>query len=203
MYGTSDKGFLKIDPLDAKCSYVKVDEQAGYPNSLAFVPLGTVDPAKETLVGYQYDPSVFDEATVYAKIDLATGAITRVGELNDPNSALKFKSSGDLIALIRNGNKAYLTVRTVNPDAGTGNDYLAEVDPTTGRIKVVLGETKKERLYGFGQWAGTGYAFSSAGEILEIDMQNGASKLVTTLTVDGGAGSWFGAGVSTDSPTKP
>ena len=78
--------------------------------------------------------------------------------------------------------------------------------PSTGRIKAIIGDTKKTKLYGLSQWAGTAYAFSGTGEIVEIDMATGAAKLVTGLVYAADAGSgalWFGAGVTTDAPTKP
>ncbi|MDF2693878.1 MAG: Peptidyl-prolyl cis-trans isomerase [Labilithrix sp.] len=203
MYGTSDEGFLKIDPVDATCSYVMEDPSAQYPNSLAFVPLGTVDPTKETLVGYQFDPDAFNEATVYVKIDLVTGEMTKVGDLNDPTAAIKYRSSGDIVSMIRNGNKAYLTVKAVTPDAGTGNDYLAEIDPATGQIKNIVGDTGKRNLYGIGQWAGSVYGFNDTGDIIQINMTNASAKTITTLSDDGGVAAWFGAGMTTDAPTKP
>jgi hypothetical protein len=201
MYGTSDDGFLKIDPVDATCNYVTVDAAAQYPNSLSFVPLGTVDPTKETLVGYQFDDDF--NATIYAKIDVGTGAIDKVGDLNDPAAPIKYKSSGDIISMIRNGNKAYLTVRTIDASDGSGNDYLAEIDPTTGRIKAILGDIGKKNLYGVGQWAGTVYGFNETGDIIQINMTNASAKTIMTLTEDGAAVAWFGAGMTTDAPTKP
>ncbi len=204
MYGTSDLGFLSINPTTAACSYVKKDASIQYPNSLSFVPMGTVDPTKETLVGYQFDPNAINQATIYVKIDIADGSVTKLGELNDPNAAVKYKSSGDIVALIRNGNKAYLTVKKiVPPEAGVGNDYLAEIDPTTGRIKQVIGDLQKNDLWGFGFWAGTGYGFSGTGEVLEIDMTTAQTKTLTTLMEDGRVVPWYGAGVKTFAPTAP
>ena len=206
MYATSDIGFLKVtNPDTATCTYVKEDPTVEYPNSLAFVPMGTVDKTKETLVGYAFQgPGL--PATVYVKIELATGVMTRVNEgtaadtLNPPGDAgTKYRSSGDLIAMSRNGNRAFLTVR--KSDDLTARDFLAEVDPATGRLKAILGQTSGTALFGFGQWAGTGYGFSGTGEVVEINLENGASKTILTIDTDGGG--WFGAGVTTDSPTKP
>jgi hypothetical protein len=201
MFGTSFNGFLKINTTTGSCEYVKKDPAAQYPNSLSFVPTGTVDPTKETLVGYQYDSTL--AGTIYAKIDIATGAISKIGDLNDPNAAVKYKSSGDLIALIRNGNKAFLTVKNLSADSGTGNDLLAEVDPKTGRLIKIINDIKKRDLFGFGFWAGTGYGFNAFGEILEIDMTNATSKVLMTHTEDGGTAAWYGAGVKTFAPTAP
>ena len=203
MYGTSDKGFLKIDPVDASCSYVKEDPAAMYPNSLAFVPIGTVDDTKEVLVGYQFDRDALNEATVYAQIDLATGAMTAIGNLNAPGAPVRYRSSGDLISTIRNGNKAYLTVKAISSDAGTGNDYLAEIDPKTGRIKGIVGDTGQKNYYGLGQWAGTAYGFNDKGNIVEIDMVTVKGTTLMTASEDAGVVAWFGAGVSTNAPTKP
>lgn len=199
MYGTSDDGFLQIDPRDGSCAYVKEDPFAGYPNSLTFVPAGTVDRTEEALVGYLFTPGT-SYATTYARIDL-DGNIDPIGDLNEPGAAIKYHSSGDLIALIRTG-KAYLTVKKMTPGDVEGNDYLAEIDPTSGKIKAILGETGHKDLYGLGQWGGTGYGFSAAGEIISLDLQTGASTVLFRLVEDDVAGSWYGAGVTTDSPTQ-
>ncbi|MBX3203605.1 MAG: hypothetical protein KF764_00990 [Labilithrix sp.] len=202
MYGTSDDGFLKIDPVDASCSYVKEDRAAQYPNSLAFVPIGTVDNTKEVLVGYRYDPNATNQATVYAKIEL-DGTMVNIGTLNDPAAPIKYRSSGDIMSMIRNGNKAYLTVKPIATDAGTGNDLLAEVDPKTGRIIKIVGDVSHKNLYGLAQWAGTAYGFDESGNIIEINMQTGVGTTLTTLTEEGTPVAWYGAGVTTDAPTKP
>lgn len=201
MYGTSDDGFLRIDPVDARCSYVKEDPAAQYPNSLSFVPMGTVDDTKEVLVGYQFDPDAVNEATFYVQIDLGTGTMTKVGDLNPPGAAVRYKSSGDLISTSRNGNKAYLSVKKVSdPEA---NDYLAEIDPKTGTIKTIVGDVTQKNLYGLAQWAGTAYGFNDDGNIIEIDMATGAGTTLMTLTEDAGVVAWFGAGMTTIAPTKP
>lgn len=201
MYGTSYEGFLKIDPDDATCSYVKEDRDAQYPNSLSFVPMGTVDKTKEALVGYQFDKNY--NATVYARIDLETGAMTKIGDLNPDGAAAEYKSSGDLLSTIRNGNKAYLTVTKVSdPDA---NDLLAEIDPKTGAIKAIVGDIGQRGLYGFAQWAGTAYGFNERGNVIEVDMTTGAGKTLMTL-IDDGSGEpaeWYGAGMTTLAPTMP
>jgi hypothetical protein len=202
MYGTSDRGFISINPTNASCRYLARDS---YPNSLSFVPMGTVDNTKEALVGYVFNPTY---ATGYVRIDVDNGRITKIGDLNPPNAVDQYMSSGDMIALSRGGNKAYLTVKKIVGDGGAPeSDFLAEVDPSTGRIKTILGDIKKADLFGFGYWAGTGYGFSFNGEVLSVDMSNGAAKVLTTLTQDGGPQgqhlSWFGAGVKTLAPTAP
>src|SRR6185369_1470696 len=48
-YATTFAGFYKLDLTNAKCTLVT---QGSYPNSLSFVPAGTLDPNAEALVGY-------------------------------------------------------------------------------------------------------------------------------------------------------
>ena len=210
MYGTTWYGFVKIDPLTAKVTYIKSTEQDfQFPNSLSFVPVGTVDPTKEALVGYIRKEGTFG-STTYVRVDLATGAITELGELNPPGAALTWKSAGDIISTFRGGNKAYLTVKLFDAKDGgagpgdPGTDSLAEVDPKTGRIIKIVGDTGQPNFYGLGQWAGTAYGFNAGGNIVKINMDTGAGQTILTLKEDGGAtGQWYGAGMTTDAPTAP
>lgn len=204
MYGTTDDLFISIDPISATCDIIKQPGIAGqYPNSLSFVPAGTVDATKEALVGYAFDAG---RAERYVRIDTQTGEVSAVGDLNAANAVTRYAASGDLVSLIQAGNKTYLTVKKFEGDAGTldtTTDYLAEVDPATGRLVKVLGPIGFTQLFGFGYWAGKGYGFTGGGQVVQIDMASGDGTLLTNLTVDGGAGSWFGAGVTTQAPVTP
>jgi hypothetical protein len=206
MFATSFGGFLSVIPVQnadgatVSCTYIKKD--TGYPNSLGFVPIGTVDATKEALVGYAND-TTSGTTTAYVRIDTSTGSITKIGNLNAPDASTSYRSSGDLIGLSRfvNGNRAFLTVNPIDGDAAA-TDSLAEIDPATGTVKQVYPETGHMNLFGLGQWAGNGYAFADTGEIVQIDMTTGRSSVVT-VTVDGGPLAWYGAGVTTDAPTAP
>ena len=202
VYATTFARFLKVDAITATCTEISthgVDED-DYPNALSFVPAGTVDPTKEALVGYA-STSTGVESIDYVRLDTSTGVMTKIGDLNPVGAVTKYKSSGDLISLIQNQNRTFLTVKIFGTDAGANTDLLAEVDPKTGTLKKILGDTKQTDIYGLGYWAGKGYGFSDNGKISEIDMNNGAATVVKTLTGDGGAGiPWYGAGVTTEAP---
>ena len=86
---------------------------------------------------------------------------------------------------------------------GTGNDYLAEIDPKTGAIRAIIGDTGQKNFYGLGQWAGTAYGFNDIGNIVEINLATGAGTVRMTAATDAGALTWFGAGVTTVAPTRP
>jgi hypothetical protein len=205
LYATTFYRFIKVDAATAKCTVVKTQDTTGkYPNSLSFVPLGTVDNAREALVGYSYD--INNDARVYTRIDVDTGEPTTIGDINPTPllNGVEWGISGDFISLARDQSKTYGTVTQLTGDAGAGNDQLAELDPKTGVIKRIIGDIGQIKLFGMGYWAGKAYVFSSLGGIYEVDITTGHSKLALLPTPDGGGSIvWYGAGVTTDTPTAP
>lgn len=195
MYATTFRRFLSVDPITANCTELATSSANDYPNSLSFVPAGTVDPTKEALVGY----GGIGEAIDYVRISLegTKGTMTKLGDMNASDAGTQYRASGDIISLIQDNNRTYVTVKV---RGGTGTDLLAEIDPKNGNIKNIIGDTKENDLWGFGFWAGKGYGFSSIGRILEVDMKTGSAVVVKTLTDDAGAIPWYGAGVTTQAP---
>ena len=193
MYGTTFQSLLLIDKATAACTIVATATALSFPNSLSFVPAGTVDPAVEALVGFAVDS--------YVKIDPATGAMTTIGNLNPNALGITFQSSGDIVSI--SGGQTYLTARSSGPDAGSGGDYLLEIDPSTGKVLKLVVDTQKSFLYGLGYWGGTAYAFSASGNSYAIDLSNG---FTTLLSFPNGplpdAGGWYGAGSTTSAPTR-
>lgn len=203
MYATTFRRFLSVDPITATCTEVALAPASDdYPNALSFVPAGTVDPTKEVLVGYASLSTGVDSIN-YVRIDVdgpTPGKMTKIGNLNASDAGAQYKSSGDLVSLIQDGNRTYLTIRN---KSDLGSDFLAEVDPKNGNIKRIIGDTKQENLFGFGYWAGKGYGFAENGRVVEIDMDNGSSTVLKTLSGDGGAPiPWYGAGVTTQAPVR-
>ncbi len=204
MYATTFWRFLKVDATTGSCQVIRTDPLAyQYPNSLSFVPKGT----DEALVGYVFDNTTGNPATIYSEINLQTGEMTDSPQNLNPNPLLngvRYGISGDLISLIRTNGKTYAAIKQVTGDAGVGNDMLAEIEPTTGTIKSIIGDTGKKGFYGMGFWAGTAYGFTSAGEIFAIDVNDGKATLVMQAKDENGISlEWYGAGVTTDSPTAP
>ena len=201
MFGTTFTEFFSIDTTTAKCTWIS-DKQtaADYPNALSFVPAGTADPSKEALVGYA--TSLGDNVAVtYVQIDTATGAVTTKGNMNASTTGAQYRSSGDIVSIIADSNRTYVTVK-LQGDAGVGGtDLLAEVDPTNGHVKKIIGDTKQNEIFGLGYWAGKGYGFSSGGKVLRIDMATGSSTVLQTVMNDAGTVlPWYGAGVTTQAP---
>lgn len=200
MYGTTFGNFFRIDTATATCTWIAArSASVDYPNALSFVPAGTADPTREALVGYATSVGS-NNAVTYVQIDTTTGAMTTKGKINASTTGPQYRSSGDFISLIQDGNRAYATVKLMVDGGLTGTDLLAEVDPADGHIKRVIGDTKQNDIWGLGYWAGKGYGFAATGRIVEIDMTNGSSTVVQTLMDGGTALPWYGAGVTTQAP---
>jgi hypothetical protein len=195
VFGTTDQAFIAVNPKDATCTRIIAKENL--PNSLSFVPAGTLEAGAEALVGYAFDAN--DKAVRYVQINTVTGAVTEVGLLNAPTAAKKYVSSGDIFSVAKDGNKAYLTVR--EDTATDGPDLLAEIDPKTGRIMSIVGNTLQPDIYGLAYWGGKAYGFSGDGNVTEINVVTGVSNVVASLKKDNVAVPWFGAGVTTEAPT--
>lgn len=174
-YATTFGGVYKLDLTTAKCTLIAA---GGYPNSLSFVPAGTLDPNVEALVGYN--------GATYVRINITTGAVQTVGALTGG-----YSSSGDIVS-VKNGG-TFLTV--------TGNacaDCLLQVDPKTGAMIQNYGSINHGAVFGLAFWAGTAYGFDDAGQLFSITWQN--NQLVTTNIPTTGGLEFWGAGSTTSAP---
>jgi len=181
---------VTIDKATAHCTIVK-STVAGqkYPNSLTFLPEGTIAPNVESLVGYV--------GADYMQIDVATGAQTKIGSLNPNSTGQTWYSSGDVVAV--KGGKTYLTAKP-DPSANyAGTDSLLEVDPKTGQALAIVGDTTFPKLWGLGFWGGTAYGFSATGQLASIDVKTGKGTAIPLTGVPGGLQLW-GAGSTTVAP---
>jgi hypothetical protein len=185
IFGTNDEGLYAIDKDTATCTLVAA---GAYPNSLSFVPVGTVDANAEALVGY-----VLDE---YVRIDPATGQMTTIGSLG-LNGLI---SSGDIVS-VKNG-PTYLTVKPSSSNDDSCRDCLVEVDPATGEVVETFGEVGFEQIFGTAFWAGSLYGFTNGGQIFEITIDE-FLNLNTVLIEQSDALSFWGAGSTTSAPPQP
>ncbi|MRG90461.1 hypothetical protein [Polyangium spumosum] len=182
IFGTTFGGLVAIDKTTAKCTLI---QNGSYPNSLSFVPAGTLDPNEEVLVGYQI--------ATYVRIDKVTGAVTTVGSLGGG-----YASSGDIVSV--KGGGTYLTV--------TGNgcsDCLVEVNPKTGALIKNWGPVGYDNVFGIAFWAGSVYGFNQSGFLFEITFDpNGSGITSTQIPTSGDLNLIFwGAGSTTIAPIEP
>jgi hypothetical protein len=176
-YVTTFTALYELDLKTAGCTHIA---DGSYPNSLSFVPKGTLDPNVEVLVGYF--------GSTYVRIDTGSGAITNVGTLTGG-----YASAGDIVSVINGG-----TFLTVTGTTCGGQNCLLQVDPTTGDIVQNYGSVNHKDVWGLSFWAGALYGFDDAGELFEITASNNAIQ-TADLPVSPGLSFW-GAGSSTKAP---
>jgi hypothetical protein len=178
LFATTTDAIWRINKATAGCSRIG---HGTFPNSLSFVPKGTVDANGEALVGY-------DDGD-YVRIDTQTGVKTKIGSIGGG-----FSSSGDIVSV--KGGPTYLTVK------GPGcNDCILEVDPSTGAMKKNWGSIKHVDVYGLAFWAGSIYGFDDGGELFEVKLTGSApSTTPITMPAKPFGLSFWGAGSTTSAP---
>ncbi|NUP13666.1 MAG: PQQ-like beta-propeller repeat protein [Polyangiaceae bacterium] len=177
--GASYSSLYSIDPKTAKCTRLA---SGTFPNSLSFLPVGTVDPTSEALVGYL--------ESRFVRIDPKTGNVTTIGSLEEPG----LMSSGDIVSVAEG--KTFLTVQ----GPGCDTDCLVEVNPRTGAMIRNFGPLGRSSVYGIAFWAGSVYGFSDAGELFEVVF---TSDNVVTRALDvPDKVSFWGAGSTTIAPVR-
>jgi hypothetical protein len=181
MFGTTFTGFYKIDKTTAVCTHIA---NGTYPNSLSFVPKGTLDPNVEALVGY--DPS-----NNYIRIDTTSGAISIIGS----GILSPYASSGDIVSVIGGG--TYLTV-TGGPQFDC-SDCIVEVDPKTGAVTQNIGHLSHGSVFGLAFWGGSAYGFSDDGSVFQINLTNAQCTDIPIPNMPAGY-PWYGAGSTTAAP---
>jgi hypothetical protein len=177
LYASNGAELFVVENNTARCTKVAA---GAFPNSLSFVPAGTLD-AKEVLVGY--------EGGNYVKIDTASGATEKVGELGGG-----FESSGDMVS-VKDG-KSFVTVK------GPGcADCLVEIDPKTGVLTKNWGPLGLSDVFGLAFWGGEIYAFTDGGEVALVKLA-GDELTVEKLSVPNAPAdlSFRGAGSTTSAP---
>ncbi len=179
IYATTFGGLYHVDKTTAVCTLI---QSGTYPNSLSFVPAGTLDQTVEALVGYQGDQ--------YVRIDPVSGNVTQVGSLQGNG----LSSSGDVVSV--KGGKSFLTVN--GPGCG---DCLVEIEPSTGKMLKNWGPLNFSEVYGIAFWAGSVYGFTNAGELFEVSFPQ--DVLTTNIINAPGASSFYGAGSTTSAPPAP
>lgn len=181
LFAAASGGLYTVDKATAKCTLLA---SGGYPNSLSFVPAGTVDPNKEALVGYL--------GAEYVRIDTGTGQVIPIGQLSGG-----YTSSGDVVSV---KGKTYLTA---NGQSCTKGDCLLEINPKTGDLVKNWGAVGFDAVFGLAFWAGKAYGFTDGGEVFEISFtMTGITS--TKISIPGNPKLQFwGAGSTTSAPPDP
>lgn len=180
IYAATSNGLFAVDPRFLQCTLIA---DGRFPNSLSFVPVGTIFENAEALVGYN--------GSDYVQISLIDGEQQVIGSLGEG-----FRSSGDIVSV--QGGKTFLTV------SGPGceeTDCLFEVDPVTGDRVKNWGSVEHDAVYGLAFWSGRVYGFSDSGDFFEIGFE-GENLRITPLMFPGAPEDlrFWGAGSTTIAP---
>jgi len=195
LWATKRERLYRVDRETANCTLVNDLGANGYPDSLSFVPEGTVDPNVEALVGY-VDAD-------YVRIDTSTGAITVITQnALSPEGVI---SSGDIVSVIDGG--TYLTVKddfAQNGEVCDAHDCIVEINPATGTIVTNFGDVGYNDVFGLAFWGGKAYGFAREGVLFEVlfGTNNVASSEVPFPSAPPGL-EFFGAGSATSVPAGP
>ncbi|MBM4344194.1 MAG: hypothetical protein FJ100_12570 [Deltaproteobacteria bacterium] len=163
---------------NAKCNWLATMPEPYY--GLTLVPKGTVEANVDAMIGVSQDGD-WTRVTPSG----GTAKLTKLGSFGGG-----WLCSGDAFSV-----KGIGTFATVKKATG-GNDSLAEVDPKTGKIVKILGDTGVKQLFGLAWWDNVVYAFSTDGNAYTLDIATGKAALVAAIATPKGI-KWWGAGVST------
>jgi hypothetical protein len=182
IYGSTGTELWLIETNTAHCTKIATGT---FPNSLSFVPAGTLDFGHETLVGYQGGD--------YVKIDPKSGAVEKIGSLGGG-----FESSGDIVSA--KGGKTFVSVK--GPSCA---DCLVEIDPKTGALTKNWGSLTRPDVFGLAFWAGDVYAFTNGGEVLLVEFVGDTNLSVSPITIASAPPNlkFWGAGSTTSAPLGP
>ena len=184
IYGSTGAELFYIETNTAHCTRIAAGT---FPNSLSFVPAGTVEADREALVGFQGGD--------YVKIDPKSGMVTKIGAIGGG-----LESSGDIVSA--KGGKTYVTVRGKDSAGKTCADCLIEIDPATGKLTKNWGPIGRADVFGLAFWAGDLYAFTAAGELLLVTLTGGKLE-ATPIPITNAPTNFAGAGSTTSAPIGP
>ena len=176
LFAITFNDLFECNSKTAKCNWL-----AGLPqqfNGLTFVPEGVLG-AKAALIGIA-NSGTWNHLQVNGK----TATVTPLGSYGG------YGSSGDAFSV-----KGVGTLATVT-SGFFKSDELAVVDPATGKVKSIVGETGVTGLWGLAWQGGKVYAFGSDGGIYEVNPKTGKASKAAGISAPSGV-SWWGAGVST------
>lgn len=176
LIGITTRQLYRVDPETADATLLV--EYAEQFNGLSYVVRGT----GEYLVGAAQDGMLYE-------IDPATGAAEPIGAYGESEG---YGSSGDLVSVANLG--TYATLRHLTPGTWS-TDRLARIDPTTGAVEEIVGDTGFANIWGLGFWNDRLFGFAETGEFLTIDVATGVATVEEQTGV-----AWWGAAVTTAAP---
>lgn len=169
LYGISDTRLYTLDPDTGAATYVA--DVPGLTNvGMTFLRTGEL--------------LATDDGGGVRRINPATGEVT---ELDGYGGG--YTTAGDLVAV---GDGTMFTICDGGPECTWESNCLVTVDPVTGAAIARIGAIGFSQVFGAAYANGHVYAFTNAGQLIEVDRTTGAGTLVRAY--DGI--SFWGAGVT-------
>ena len=119
------------------------------------------------------------------RIDPTTGAVSEIGALGGG-----YDTAGDLVA-VADGTMYDISDKGPSGDESDSN-LLLVVDPSSGRATRAVGQIGYGGVFGCAYADGHVFAFTKAGDVIEIDRQTGAGQLLRSYP----SVAFWGAGVT-------
>jgi len=178
LYGvTFDRAYV-CNPTSAQCFVLGT--LPGSFNGLTWIPAGTLDPDKDSLIG-------ITTGGAWNHLKIMNGQVTSQ-QLGTYGAG--YSSAGDAFSIEGVG-----TYAAVNKN-GANSTVIVTVDPLNGKVLSELASTQGyNTIYGLAGWEGLIIAFDQGGTMIKVDPM---TKAVTNL--GNKAMTWWGAGVGTVIP---
>ncbi len=178
LYGvTFDRAYV-CNPTSAQCFVLGT--LPGSFNGLTWIPAGTLDPNKDSLIG-------ITTGGTWNHLKIMNGQVTSQ-QLGSYGAG--YSSAGDSFSI--EGVGTYAAVNKV----GVNSTVIVSVDPLNGKVISELAVTQGyNTIYGLAGWEGLIIAFDQGGTMIKVDPM---TKVVTNL--GNKMMTWWGAGVGTVIP---
>ena len=178
LFGITFNDCFVCDPATAACYWLGSLPDSY--NGLTFIPPGTLDPEKDSLIGITQGGGWYHLKIVNQMVQAQL-----LGTYGN-----NYSSAGDSFSIDTVG-----TFAAVNKGGAPGT-VIVTVNPLTGMVQSELATLNGYfSVYGLAGWEGLILAFDSSGAVLKVDPN---TKVVTPLG-NKGVG-WWGAGVGTILP---
>lgn len=178
MWGIGFQDVFVVDPTTAEAWRMAALPQEF--NGLTLIPKDALGATADALVG-------IDTSGGWWRLELVhAGGVARIQTTNLGRYGSDWSSSGDAFSI--EGVGTFASVQRGLSD----DDQLVAVDPATGLVTSVVAPLGFAQVWGLAGWAGRVYAFDASGEVVVLDLTNGA-----VLARKSTGKAWWGAGVRT------
>ena len=162
MYGTTFGGVYGIDgrPRSAPLSS---PSNNSYPNSLSFVPAGTLEPDRGDARRLRHEQRLHQHRHDHGRDH------HEIGPLVDG-----YASSGNIVSVIGGGTYLTVTGESRKEHAATASSRSI---PRRAQSSTTSASSATSSVFGLAFWGGSCYGFDAEGEVFQIDLTNASTTM--------------------------